>query len=73
MLCLYAQERREVDIPKRCSDEESNKLFNTRLDSKTVRAIDFHEGDAIDEAAVESTHSGSRAAEQVKSKLTFCR
>ena len=29
-----------------------NKLFNTRLDSKTVRAIDFHEGDAIDEAAL---------------------
>jgi hypothetical protein len=25
-------------------------LFNTRLDSKTVRAIDFHEGDAITES-----------------------
>jgi hypothetical protein len=31
-----------------------NKLFNTRLDSKTVRAIDFHEGDAIDEAALKA-------------------
>jgi hypothetical protein len=27
-------------------------LFNTRLDSKTVRAIDFHEEDSVDEAAL---------------------
>lgn len=27
-------------------------LFNTRLDSKTVRAIDFHKDDAVDEAAL---------------------
>jgi hypothetical protein len=27
-------------------------LFNTRLDSKTVRAIDFHEADAIEESAL---------------------
>ncbi|MGH7764340.1 MAG: DUF1801 domain-containing protein [Candidatus Dormibacteraceae bacterium] len=29
-------------------------LFNTRLDSKTVRAIDFHEGDAIKESALKA-------------------
>jgi hypothetical protein len=28
------------------------RLFNTRLDSNTVRAIDFHEGDTVDEAAL---------------------
>jgi hypothetical protein len=31
--------------------KEPKKLFNTRLESKTVRAIDFHEGDPVDEAA----------------------
>jgi hypothetical protein len=31
-----------------------NKVFNARLDSKSVRAIDFHEGDAIDEAALKA-------------------
>jgi hypothetical protein len=34
--------------------QDPNKLFNTRLDSKTVRAIDFHEGDAVDEAALKA-------------------
>lgn len=34
--------------------KDPKKLFNTRLDSKTVRAIDFHEGDAIDEAALQA-------------------
>ena len=34
--------------------KDPKKLFNTRLDSKTVRAIDFHEGGAIDEAALKA-------------------
>ena len=34
--------------------KDPKKLFNTRLDSKTVRAIDFHEGDAVDEAALKA-------------------
>ena len=29
-------------------------LFNTRLDSKTVRAIDFAEGDVVQEAALQA-------------------
>lgn len=32
--------------------KDPKKLFNARLDSKTVRAIDFLEGDTIDEAAL---------------------
>lgn len=32
--------------------KDPTKLFNTRLDSKTVRAIDFHEADPVDEAAL---------------------
>jgi hypothetical protein len=31
--------------------EDPHQLLNTRLDSKGVRAIDFHEGAAINEAA----------------------
>jgi len=34
--------------------KDPKKLFNTRLESKTVRAIDFHEGDLIDEAALKA-------------------
>ena len=34
--------------------KDPHKLFNTRLDSKTVRAIDFHEGDPINEAALQA-------------------
>ena len=32
--------------------KDSKKLFNTRLDSKTVRAIDFYEDEVINEAAL---------------------
>ena len=31
---------------------DPQKLFNSRLDSKTVRAIDFHEEDAINGLAL---------------------
>ena len=34
--------------------KDPKKLFNARLDSKTVRAIDFHEGDPVDEAALKA-------------------
>ena len=34
--------------------KDPKKIFNTRLDSKTVRAIDFHESDAIDEGALKA-------------------
>ncbi|HLJ40634.1 MAG TPA: DUF1801 domain-containing protein [Candidatus Acidoferrales bacterium] len=33
---------------------DPKKLFNTRLDSKTVRAIDFHEDDAMNESALKA-------------------
>jgi hypothetical protein len=32
--------------------KDPDKLFNTRLDSKSVRAIDFQEGATVDEAAL---------------------
>jgi len=57
-----------LTFPKGAQVKDPGKLFNTRLDSKTVRAIDFHEGDDIDEtalkelirAAVDHNRSGSK-------------
>ncbi len=43
-----------LTFPKGARIEDPKKLFNTRLDSKTVRAIDFHQGDAIDESALKA-------------------
>jgi len=43
-----------VTFPKGAQVKDPKKLFNTRLDSKTVRAIDFHEGDTVDDAALRS-------------------
>ena len=37
-----------LTFPKGARLKDPKKLFNTRLDSKTVRAIDAHEGDAVD-------------------------
>ncbi len=34
--------------------KDPKKLFNTRLDSRTVRAIDFHKDDTVDEAALKT-------------------
>jgi hypothetical protein len=41
-----------LTFPKGALIEDPKHLFNTRLDSNSVRAIDFHEGDAIDQAAL---------------------
>jgi hypothetical protein len=43
-----------LTFPKGAQVIDPKKLFNTRLDSKTVRAIDFREGDMVDEAALEA-------------------
>jgi hypothetical protein len=43
-----------LTFPKGAQMKDPKKLFNTRLDSKTVRAIDFHEDDTIDDAALKA-------------------
>jgi hypothetical protein len=43
-----------LTFPKGAQMKDPKKLFNTRLDSKTVRAIDFHEGDTLNDAAVKA-------------------
>ncbi len=53
MLCVADTLKHAVRLTflKGAQMKDLQKLFNTRLDSKGVRAIDFHDGDAIDEAA----------------------
>jgi hypothetical protein len=43
-----------LTFPKGAQIKDPKKLFNTRLDSHTVRAIDFYEGDTVDEAALKT-------------------
>ncbi len=41
-----------LTFPKGASIEDPKALFNARLDSKSVRAVDFREGDPVDERAL---------------------
>lgn len=45
------QDCREACIPKRGADKLTVKLFNVRLDSKTISAIGIHEAETVDKAA----------------------
>jgi len=44
--------RVRLTFPKGAQIKDGKHLFNARLDSNSVRAIDFHEGDRVDEAAL---------------------
>jgi hypothetical protein len=54
ILCVADTLKQAVRLtfPKGARLQDPQKLFNTRLESKTVRAIDVREGDAVDEAAL---------------------
>jgi hypothetical protein len=41
-----------LTFPKGAQMKDPKKVFNTRLDSNSVRAVDFHEGDTVDEDAL---------------------
>jgi hypothetical protein len=41
-----------LTFPRGASLKDPTSLFNARLDSKTVRAIDVREGDKVDETAL---------------------
>ena len=43
-----------LTFPHGASIKDPKKLFNARLDSNSVRAIDLHEGDAVNEAALKA-------------------
>lgn len=44
--------RVRLTFPKGAQLKDPKRLFNARLDSKTVRSIDPHEDDTVDEVAV---------------------
>ncbi len=56
ILCLADTLKNAVRLtfPQGAQMKDPKKLFNTRLESNTVRAIDFHVGDTVDEAALEA-------------------
>ena len=43
-----------LTFPNGAQLKDPKKLFNTRLDSKSVRAIDFRENEPVDEAALKA-------------------
>lgn len=43
-----------LTFPNGAQLNDPQKLFNTRLDSKTVRAIEVHEDDTLDKAALKA-------------------
>ena len=43
-----------LTFPKGAQIKDPKGLFNTRLNSKTVRAIDFYEDEVVDEAALKA-------------------
>jgi hypothetical protein len=55
ILCLADTLKNAVRLtfPKGALIKDPKKLFNARLESNTVRAIDFPKGDVIDEAALQ--------------------
>jgi len=50
-----------LTFPKGAMLEDPKRLFNTRLDSRMIRAIDFHEGEKVDEAALIALVQGAVA------------
>ncbi len=56
ILCVADMLKNAVRLtfPKGALIKDPKKLFNKRLDSKTVRAIDLSKDDAIDEAALKA-------------------
>ena len=43
-----------MTFPKGAALKDPSRLFNSSLEGNTRRAIDFHEGDDVDEAALKT-------------------
>lgn len=54
IVCIGEMLKKAVRLtfPKGAQLEDPSKLFNARLDSKSVRAVDFFEGEQVPEAAL---------------------
>jgi hypothetical protein len=57
-----------LTFPKGAGVKDPKRLFNTRLDSKMVRAIDFHEDDKVDEVALVALVQRAAALNESKHK-----
>jgi len=57
-----------LTFPKGAGVRDPKRLFNTRLDSKMIRAIDFHEDDKVDEVALIALVQGAVALNGSKNK-----
>jgi Domain of unknown function (DU1801) len=55
----------KMTFAKGASLDDPSGLFNSSLEGNTRRAIDFHQGDKIDEKGVEGAHSRRRGTEHV--------
>ena len=60
----------KVNFFKGASLEDPHGLFNAGLEAKTSRAIDIHEGDRIDGAAIKELVRAAVALNRAKSKPT---
>jgi hypothetical protein len=49
-----------LTFPKGAKANDPKKLFNARLDSKAVRAIDFREGETVDRPALRALVSAAK-------------
>ena len=58
----------KITFAKGASLEDPSGLFNASLEGNTRRAIDFHEGDEIDEKALKALDSRRRGTEHVRSR-----
>lgn len=54
IICVadYLKKAVRLTFPKGASVGDPDGLFNSRLDSKVARAIDFYEGDAVDDESL---------------------
>jgi len=61
ILCIGEALKNAVRLtfPNGAAIKDPKKLFNARLDSRSVRAVDFYEGDAIDEPGVKGLIVGA--------------
>lgn len=70
MICTGETYRDKVKLTfaQGASLDDSKKLFNSSLDGGTRRAIDFHEADRIDEAALKALVRNAVAFNAIKAK-----
>ena len=58
----------KLTFPKGASLNDPSRLFNSSLDGNTRRAIDFHEGDKIDEKALKTLIRAAVSLNKSKAK-----